>query len=162
VGVELDRERARRVRRELRRHEAMAKAASVIRRRDVSTAELDTRLERAHVDPATRGEVVERLSAAGAVDDVRFAEQRARGLAERNAGDLLIRHDLAARGISMETIEACIESLEPETARAQRVVERRGVGPKTARYLAGKGFSEDALEAAYGEAVAEDAPPVVR
>ena len=150
------------MRRELRRHEAMAKAARVIGRRDVSTVELEIRLERARVDPATRGEVVERLSAAGAVDDVRFAEQRARGLAERNAGDLFIRHDLSARGISMETIEACIESLEPETARARRVAERRGVSPKTARYLAGKGFSEDAIDSACGDAVAEDAPTVVR
>ena len=134
----------------------------MIGRRDVSTVELEIRLERARVDPATRGEVVERLSAAGAVDDVRFAEQRARGLAERNAGDLFIRHDLSARGISMETIEACIESLEPETARARRVAERRGVSPKTARYLAGKGFSEDAIDSACGDAVAEDAPTVVR
>jgi SOS response regulatory protein OraA/RecX len=47
-------------------------------------------------------------------------------------------------------------------ARARVVVERRGAGPKTARYLAGKGFSEDAIESACGEAVAEDAPPVVR
>jgi regulatory protein len=160
--VELDRPRARRVARELRRHEAMAKAAGVIRRRDVSTAELTTRLERAQVDPATRSEVVERLSASGAVDDARFAEQRARSLAERNAGDLLIRHDLSNRGISREVVEAAIESLEPETDRARIVVERRGTGPKTARYLAGKGFSEDAVESACGEAVAEEAPPVVR
>jgi regulatory protein len=162
LGVELDRPRARRVARELRRHEAMAKAAGVIRRRDVSTAELATRLERAQVDPATRSEVVERLSASGAIDDARFAEQRARSLAERNAGDLLIRHDLSNRGISREVVEAAIESLEPETDRARIVVERRGRGRKTARYLAGKGFSEDAIESACGEAVAEDAPPVVR
>ena len=35
--------------------------------------------------------------------------------------------------------------LEPETARARRIVERRGPGPKTARYLLGKGFGEDSI-----------------
>ena len=140
----------------------MSKAAGVIRRREVSTAELETRLEHAHVDPATRSEVVERLSAAGAVDDARFAEHRARSLSERNAGDLMIRHDLSGRGISGEMVEAAIELLEPESERARRVVKRRGPGAKTARYLAGKGFSEDAIESVCGGAVAEDAPPVVR
>jgi regulatory protein len=158
LDVELDRERARRVRRELRRHDAMAKAAGVIRRRDVSAAELEGRLERAHVDPATRAEVVTRLSGAGAIDDARFAHQRARSLADRNAGDELIRHDLSERGISAESIEAAIDSVEPEAARVGRIVERRGGGAKTARYLASKGFSEESVEVA----VAEDAPPAVR
>ena len=139
----------------------MARAAAVIRRRDVSTAELADRLEQAHVDPATRAEVVERLNDSGAVDDVRFAQQRARSLSERNAGDLLIQHDLSGRGVSAENVEAAIEALEPEAVRAARVVERRGAGAKTARYLAGKGFSQDAIESACAEAVAEDAPPAV-
>jgi regulatory protein len=161
VGIEVDRERARRIRRELRRHEAMAKAAGVLRRREVSAAELEERLERARVDPATREEVVTRLGDAGAIDDARFAQARAESLAERNGGNLLIRHDLSGRGISAETVESAIALLEPETARAARVVEKRGAGPKTARYLAGKGFSEEAIESAYEEAVAEDAPPAV-
>lgn len=161
VGVELDRERARRVGRELRRHEAMAKATSVLRRRDVSAQELDARLSRAHVDPTTRGQVVARLDEAGAVDDDRFASRRAQVLAERGAGDALIRHDLSGRGIAVESIEAAVSLLEPEPARAARVVERRGSSPKTMRYLAGKGFSEDAIESALEDGVAEDAPPVV-
>jgi regulatory protein len=161
VGVELDRERARRVRRELRRHEAMARAVGVVRRRDVSRAELDERLERAHVDPSTRAEVVTRLNDVGVVDDARFANQRAQALAERNAGDELIRHDLSGRGIAAESIEAAVSLLDPEPVRAARVVDRRGPGSKTARYLAGKGFSQDAIESACGEAVAEDAPPAV-
>ena len=127
----------------------------------MTTAELADRLERAHVDPVTRSEVVERLNESGAVDDVRFAQQRARSLSERNAGDLLIRHDLSERGLSAESIGAAIEALEPEAARAARVVERRGAGAKTARYLAGKGFSQDAIESVCAEAVAEDAPPAV-
>ena len=105
--------------------------------------------------------MVERLNDSGAVDDARFAQQRARSLSERNAGDLLIQHDLSRRGVSAENVEAAIEALEPEAVRAARVVERRGAGAKTARYLAGKGFSQDAIESACAEAVAEDAPPAV-
>jgi regulatory protein len=159
--VELDRERARRVGRELRRHEAMARATNVLRRRDVSAKELDARLARAHVDPTTRAEVVTRLDEVGVIDDNRFASRRAQALAERGAGNDLIRHDLSGRGIVAESIEAAVSLLEPERARAARVVKRRGSSPKTARYLAGKGFSEDAIESTLDRAVAEDAPPDV-
>ena len=38
--------------------------------------------------------------------------------------------------------------LEPEPERVTRIVERRGPGDKTARYLASRGFGADALEAA--------------
>ena len=136
VGVELDRERARRLRRELKRHEAMDGAARALRSRDLSAAELDARLDRANVAPATRAETIERLTAAGAVDDERFARSRAQTLANRGAGDALVRHDLETRGIATQAIEAAIEALEPEHVRAARLCTRRGAGPKTASYLA--------------------------
>jgi regulatory protein len=162
VGVELDRERARRLRRELKRHETMERAARALRSRDLSAAELDARLDRAKVPSATRAEAIERLTAVGAVDDERFALSRAAALAERGAGNFLVRHDLETRGIAAGPIEAAIASLDPEHIRAARVCAARGRGPKTARYLARKGFSEDAIESAYADAVAEDGPPVVR
>jgi SOS response regulatory protein OraA/RecX len=162
VGVELDRERARRVRRELKRHEAMSRAARALRARDLSTAELDARLGRAKVAPRARAETIERLTAAGAVDDERFALSRAQVLANRGAGDFLIAHDLERRGVSSEAIEAAIASLEPELVRARSICLRRGAGPKTARYLARKGFSEAAIESSCADAVAEHEPPVVR
>jgi regulatory protein len=154
VGVELDRARARRVRQELRRHEAMEQAARVLRRRDVSAAELDARLDRARIAPAVRSETIERLTDAGAVDDARFARARAQALADRGAGDLLVRHDLAGRGIAAPAIEEAIALLEPERVRAARVCGRRGSGAKTARYLARKGFSEEAIESSCAEGVA--------
>ncbi len=98
------------------------------------------------VAPAARAETIARLTDAGAVDDERFARSRAQALAERGAGDLLVRHDLEARGIAAEAVEAAIASLEPENVRAARICARRGAGPKTARYLARKGFSDDAIE----------------
>jgi regulatory protein len=162
VGVELDRARARRVRRELRRHEAMEQASRMLRRRDVSAAELDARLDRARIAPAARSETLERLTDAGAVDDARFAKARAQALADRGAGDLLVRHDLAARGIAPAAIEDAVALLEPENVRAGRICDRRGSGVKTARYLARKGFSEEAIESSCAEGVAEDGPPAVR
>lgn len=161
VGVELDRSRARRVRRELVRHEAMAKAARSVGRRELTEKELAERLSRAQIAPAARSEAVGRLVQAGAVDDGRFARSRAELLAERGAGDALIRHDLTGRGIGEELVEAAVGALESEATRAARVVERRGPSARTARHLAGKGFSEDSIEGACEEAIAEGAPPAV-
>lgn len=162
LGVELDRSRACRVRRALRRHEAMAQAARSLRRRDLSEAELATRLARADVAPAARAETVSRLVSAGVVDDARFAQSRAEALAERGGGDELIRHDLVARGVAPEDVERALQQLDPERDRARRIVARLGTGPRTARYLARKGFSEEAVELAGEGGIAEDAPPAVR
>ncbi len=41
------------------------------------------------------------------------------------------------------------------TKRARRIISARGGGPATARYLARKGFGEDAVETAFGGYVAE-------
>jgi hypothetical protein len=59
-------------------------------------------------------------------------------------------------------VEEALASLDAEDARAQRIIAERGRGPRTARYLARKGFSEGAIEWASEEIVAEDAPPAVR
>jgi SOS response regulatory protein OraA/RecX len=161
VGVELDRPRARRVRRELVRHEAMAKAARSLARRDLTEQELAERLSRADVPSAARSEALGRMVRTGAVDDERFARSRAESLAARGAGDALIRHDLAGRGVAAELVEAAVGALEPERARAERIVERRGPSLKTARHLARKGFSEHSIEGTCGYAIAEDAPSAV-
>jgi SOS response regulatory protein OraA/RecX len=161
VGVELDRARARRVRRELVQHEAMAKAARALARRDLSAKELAGRLSRAEIAPAARSEALERLARAGAIDDDRVATRRAALLAERGSGDALIRHDLTGRGIAVELVEAAVGALEPESSRAERIVERQGPSLRTARLLARKGFSEDSIEGTCGKAIAEGAPPAV-
>jgi SOS response regulatory protein OraA/RecX len=140
----------------------MERAARVLRSRDLSVAELDARLDRARIAPALRGETIERLTEAGAVDDERFAESRARALADRGAGNLFVRHDLETRGVAPSAVEAAIELLDPESVRAARICARRGAGPKTARYLARKGFSEDAIETACTEGIAEQDTPAVR
>jgi SOS response regulatory protein OraA/RecX len=110
--------------------------------------ELVHRLEARGVATAERKLTLETLSSAGLVDDVRFAETRARVLAERGSGDALIRAELEQRGISAAAIAAALESLPPEAERAAAVVARRGSSPGTARFLAARGFDEDAIEGA--------------
>jgi regulatory protein len=128
------------------RPDAVETALRALRFRDRSTAELELRLERRGVGAAERVEALETLERIGYVDDERFARSRAERLAERGSGDALIRDDLERRGIAVEVVEAALAGLEPECERAARIVERRGLGVKTARYLAAKGFGEDVLE----------------
>jgi SOS response regulatory protein OraA/RecX len=157
VGRDLDRAALRELRRALRRFEALASAARVLRHRDASARRLTQRLEAASVAPAARAEALEVLERAGLVDDARFAERRAHALAERGFGDEAIRHDLEQQGVPAELVEQAVAALPAETGRALAIVGRRGPGPKTARYLAAKGFGEDAVEAALAGSVAADA-----
>jgi SOS response regulatory protein OraA/RecX len=139
----------------------MGRAARALGRRELSTTELDERLARSRVPPATRRETLSRLSEVAAVDDERFARHRAELLAERGSGDALIRHDLERRGIARELVVGALAALEPEEKRADRMVATRGATLKTARYLATKGFSEESIENACAKGIAEDAPPAV-
>jgi SOS response regulatory protein OraA/RecX len=155
-GRALDRPALRLLRHELRRADALAVAGRALRRRDLSERGIAERLARASVAPDVVEESLAVLSRAGLVDDARFARTRAGSLAERGYGDAAIRHDLERQGVATEVIQEALESLEAEGERARRVVERRGPGPSTARYLASKGFGEDALEAAAGADFAPD------
>jgi len=127
-----------------------------MRRRDLSERGIADRLARASVAPAAVEESLAVLARAGLVDDDRFARTRAGNLAERGYGDAAIQHDLRRQGVAPEVIQAALEGLEAEVERARRLVERRGQGPSTARYLASKGFGEEALEAAAGANFAPD------
>lgn len=118
-------------------------ALRALRHRERSAAQIDRRLAARGVPEPERQEALATLARTGLIDDRRFAENRARSLADRGAGDALIRHDLADAGVDQNAIEDALGVLESECARAERVVERRGGGPKTARYLAGKGFSDE-------------------
>jgi SOS response regulatory protein OraA/RecX len=151
VGEELDRPRARVVRRELRRHEALAVSTRTLRYRDLSTRSLERRLEQRAVGPAERVEAVETLKRAGVLDDRRFARSRAAALAGRGYGDAAIRFDLERHGVTSELVEDAVAELDSEEARARRVAAAAGSGARAARVLARRGFGADAIEAAAGD-----------
>jgi SOS response regulatory protein OraA/RecX len=130
--------------------DALEQALRLLRQRDLSVLELEGRLESKGFGRADREHALETLVRTGLLDDRRFAEARASSLARRGAGDALIRHMLASAGVAGELVDEALAILEPEADRAKSVVERRGAGARTARYLSGKGFSDDVVGAVAG------------
>ena len=114
--------------------------------RDRTAAELDARLAEQGVEHGRAEEALGALAAPATSTTAASRHARAASLAERGSGDALIRDDLARRGLSRELVEEAVDGLEPERDRAERIVARRGPSPKTARYLASRGFGEDTIE----------------
>jgi SOS response regulatory protein OraA/RecX len=130
----------------MREPETVTEAAlRALRHRDLSVRELDERLRARGYDEAESDDAIDALVRTGVVDDTRYAESRARQLAGRGAGDVLIRHTLARAGVEAAVADDAILTVAPEAERARIIVERRGPGPKTARYLLGKGFSDEVV-----------------
>jgi regulatory protein len=156
AGSELRRPELRALRRELRRAEALDVAARALVHRDRSRADLRTRLGAARIAPWAAEEALDTLERAGIIDDERFARARAEALAKRGCGDALIREELLAAGVPESEVGEAIEALEPERERAMRAAAKRGQSPATARWLARKGFGQDAIEAALPRLVADE------
>jgi SOS response regulatory protein OraA/RecX len=150
VGCELDRERARALRRELVRVRAMAVATSALRRRDLSEQALAERLQRAGTARRAGRDAIEVLERVGLLDDGRAARARANALAERGYGDAAIDADLERRGFGAATRAEALEELPPESERLERILAARGHGMRTGRYVAQRGFGEDAIARAAG------------
>jgi regulatory protein len=127
--------------------EALAVATRALARREHSARGLRERLLRAGVSDTDANDALEELQRVGLLDDGRFANERARVLAERGKGDAAIRFDLERAGVETADVEDAMAALEPESERAARVVERRGPTPATARLLANRGFDEALVEA---------------
>jgi regulatory protein len=132
------------------RRTALETSLRALHHRDLSTAQLERRLEDRGYDERERSDALATLLRTGLLDDERFAVARATSLAARGAGNALIRDDLERAGVPRELADAAVGSLEDESVRARRIVERRGPGPKTARYLGGKGFADEAIAACAG------------
>jgi SOS response regulatory protein OraA/RecX len=157
-GLELERPCLRGLRRELRRHRALAAATRALQACPLTERRLDERLRRSGFVPRERAEALGTLRRAGFLDDERVALGRAELLAERFGGDAFIRHDLRGQGLEDETIERALAALTPESTRAVRAAASRGGGVRAARYLARRGFGEEAIEAAIGADVVADEP----
>lgn len=123
----------------------MEGALRALRHRDRTARELDRRLAERGFDAPERERALDTLRRTGLLDDGRYARNRAESLAARGAGDDLIRHELEAAGVDPELAEAAVAAVEPELERARRIVESRGRGPKTARYLRGRGYAYETV-----------------
>ena len=121
---------------------AVEAALRLLRHRDRSAAQIDPRARRRAVSRRRPARRHSRLSCGrGSSTTLASPSVAPSTLADRGAGDAFIRHDLEAAGIAQDVAEDALAALEGEHERARRIVERRGASPKTARYLAGKGFS---------------------
>ena len=129
------------------REEALAVATRALARREHSAHGLRERLLRAGVSQTDADDALEELQRVGLLDDDRFANERARVLADRGKGDAAIRFDLERAGVETAAVEAALAELDPESDRAARLVDRRGATPATARLLASRGFDEAVVEA---------------
>jgi SOS response regulatory protein OraA/RecX len=118
----------------------VAAAARALARRDRSEAGVRALLERKGVAPAEADEALGVLRRAGALDDRRFAATSAEALARRGLGDAAILDRLQREGVDRELAAESVAQLEPEQARAEALVERRGRSARTARWLAARGF----------------------
>ncbi|HUG64356.1 MAG TPA: RecX family transcriptional regulator [Gaiellaceae bacterium] len=134
---------------------ALESALRALSHRDRSSAQLEQYLADRGFGEEERRAALEALARTAVVDDERYADNRACALGGRGAGDASIRQDLSTAGVTDEEIEHALAGLEPERQRAERIVARRGSSAKTARYLTGKGFSEDVVRSVVAQGVGE-------
>jgi SOS response regulatory protein OraA/RecX len=128
-------------------------ALRALAHRDRTRSEIEGHLRARGFSDVDCRHVIVALRRTGLVDDERFAQTRAASLAGRDAGDALIHARLVEAGVTKDDADVAVATLDSEATRARRIVSTRGASPKTARYLYGKGFSEDVV----ADAVADGA-----
>jgi regulatory protein len=111
--------------------EAFERALEALAQKERTAAELGAWLAKRGFEPAQIADAVERLVAAGALDDEAFARRFAADKRElRGWGPERIREALAERGLERELIAAAIAEDHPEQLRrALALLQRRGETP---------------------------------
>jgi SOS response regulatory protein OraA/RecX len=143
---------------------ALELVVRALRRRGLSERAVRERLRDAGATPALEDETIATVVRLGYLDDHRLACDRANRLAARGYGNAAVDARLANDGIDTAARQAALSALEPEGARARRVVasERRRNPSQLAAFLARRGFEHDAIEAALLGAGDLDAPGAAR
>ena len=91
-------------------------AYKAVARRDLTVAELRTRLERKHVPPEAIDEAVAELEGTGFLDDARYARQFAEDKRELEQwGTDRIAQDLRRRGIAPQLIDAAVSTFDRDS-----------------------------------------------
>jgi regulatory protein len=144
--------------------DAYARALRLLGQRAHLRAELRRKLLHRGFDADEVESALDRVAAAGHLDDARTAQALAEeGQARRGWGKARVKAELVRRGAGGAAIDAALAgtSDEEEIARARELATRwrrtnRSVGPdasaKLARHLDRKGFSRRAIFAALSEA----------
>lgn len=138
--------------------QARLRAVDLIAYRPRSVREVQRRLKRAGADDAAIAAVVERLKAAGLLDDDAFSrawvDSRMRTSPRSKR---MIAWELRRKGVNRADIEAALEEVDEEDAAYRAAMQRlprlRGLAPmerkrKLYDYLARKGFDYETIERA--------------
>jgi regulatory protein len=149
-GVPLERQLLRRLRRELRRAEALGAATRSLARRDLSSERLRERLDARGIRAPAAEAALATLESAGIVDDARLARSRAAVLAHRGWGDAAVAARLEREGIGPEPAQAALSELLPEAERAAALAAGAPDRRAAWRLLVRRGFSLDSIEHAVG------------
>lgn len=132
-------------------HAALLAALKILKRQDLTIQEVSLRLER-KFEPNVIGEALEFLQTRRILDDVRLARLAVeRNEGRRALGDQALRDKLESRGVpSLVIDELFLDVDQDELSRALVLVDAKFSGSqnpgRVARFLAGRGFSEDTIE----------------
>lgn len=143
---------------DLRGH-LMRKATALLARREQSECELRQKLHAACAHEGLIGEVIAELQERGYQSDARFAESLVRSRIGRGQGPMRIRQALAQHGIEDEELRQALLLADCDWYALARSVRDKRFGPwldgdykqktKQMRFLAGRGFSQAHIEAAF-------------
>jgi SOS response regulatory protein OraA/RecX len=150
AGIELERPLLRDLRRALRRSEALEAAVRTVSRRDMSTRRLQQRLGARGIASPEAAAAVKALASAGAVDDQRLAQARARSIADRGWGDEAIAARLEQEGLPPEAVTRAIAELPTEHERAAALVAGEADRRAAWRLLGRRGFAPETVEDVLG------------
>ncbi|WP_018133378.1 regulatory protein RecX [Effusibacillus pohliae] len=134
-------------------------AAKYLAQRSRSSQQVLAYLKRKEIPPEIAEAAVRYLESLGYLDDERFAADFVYNrIRSKPRGRRMICWELQQTGVSGDTIERALAAYEDETEAARRLIERkkfaktggdpaneREIAQKIARYLAGKGFSNDTI-----------------
>jgi regulatory protein len=150
AGTELERPLLRKLRRELRRAEAVAFAGRALSARDLSRTRLKDRLRARGFPPAVGEGAVAALAEVGLVDDRRLGLMRAEALAERGWGDAAIEVRLRREDVPEEVVREALASLPPERERAAALAASVNDRRAAWNLLSRRGFALETAEEVVG------------
>ena len=148
---------------------ARARAGPPPDRSAAPRAALAELLERKEVDPRVATEVLDRLEAAGVIDDTAYAARLARTrFAEKGTARRAIAEELRRKGLGERDVTEALEQISSEDedaaalALARKKISATGHLPwevrrrRTAAVLGRKGYSREVTMRAIAEALAEE------